>query len=280
MRRARIEAGPPPPRRHPIRPALRYPVAVQSEPHLQPALPPPTLAAPTAAPLPARWLAHLQRLPFHQALDTDGRARLHGELRRFVADKHWHGRGIVVTDEIKVVVAAHAALLVMNLEHRCYPNVHTVAIYPSAYAGNPLRGGAPGRPHLGEACADGTVLLAWDAVRGGALDPHDGRNLALHEFAHELDLEDGQADGRPLLLGRVPRAEWSRVFDANFAHLRERVAAGLTTLFDCYAARSRAEFFAVATEIFFERSRDLLREHRELYLLLCRYYGQDPAERD
>jgi len=229
--------------------------------------------------MPASWLAHLQRLPFYRALDSDGRARLQFELCAFADAKHWHGHGILVTDEIKVVVAAHAALLVMNLEHRCYPNVRTVAIYPSAYAGLPLPGGAPARRHLGEACADGTVLLAWDAVRHGAFDPHDGRNLALHEFAHELDLEDGCADGRPLLLGRVPRAEWSRVFDAHFAQLRDRITAGQTTLFDRYGAQSRAEFFAVATENFFERSRELLQAHRELYLLLCRYYGQDPAER-
>lgn len=235
-------------------------------------------------PFPVSWQPHLRRLPFYHRLDADGQERLRADLRVLVLHKHWHGHGILVDDEIKVVIAAQAALLLLNLEHDYYPNVHTILVHPTRYRDRVQRGrrrgdGANDREHDGEAMTNGVVVLAWDAVQRGVRDPHDGRNLVFHEFAHELDLLDGKADGRPPLPDHAQLWEWSRVFNAQFAQLREQVAAGKQTLLDSYGAKNRAEFFAIATECFFERGLELAHQHPDLYLVLWRFYGQDPAGR-
>ncbi len=233
-------------------------------------------------PFPAAWLPHLGGLPFYRRLDGRGQERLRHDLHVFVREKHWHGHGIVVTDEIQVVIAAQAALLLLNIEHDYYPNVHTIVVHPTRFrdadTDAPLRR-RQGPLTLGAVSTDGVVALAWDAVRFGAIDPRDGRNLVFHEFAHELDLLDGAADGEPPLSDARLHAEWGRAFHAQLLHLRAQVAQGHATLLDRYGAQSRAELFAVATECFFERSAELARQHPDLYLLLWRYYGQDPAAR-
>lgn len=234
-----------------------------------------------ASPMPLAWASYLRWLPAYRALDERGQHRLGADTRVLVAEKHWHGRGLLVTDAIKVVVAAQAALLLLNIEHDYYPRVTTILLYPSSYDDHAASAalGAVAYRQLGEARRDGTVVLAWDAAARGSLHPRDGHNLVLHEFAHQLDLEDGQADGHPPLPARLRLREWTRVLDAHLRQLREQAAQERITLLDRYGAANRAEFFAVATECFFERSRELAQQHPELYLLLWRYYGQDPAAR-
>ena len=122
------------------------------------------------------------------------------------------------------------------------------------------------------------VVVSWDDVVRGARDPADGSNVVLHEFAHQLDQEDGESDGAPLLRPTALR-NWGRVFAAKYERLREDVAADRPSVLDAYGAINRPEFFAVATESFFERPVQLEREHPELYRQLQQFYGQDRARR-
>jgi hypothetical protein len=120
-------------------------------------------------------------------------------------------------------------------------------------------------------------VLAWDDVEAGAADPDDGRNLVLHEFAHQLDFEDGSTDGTPPLESSAQARAWAEVFGNALEALRRAADAGEPTLLDPYGAQDPAEFFAVATETFFERGRELSGRHPKLYEELKRYYRQDPA---
>jgi MtfA peptidase len=121
-------------------------------------------------------------------------------------------------------------------------------------------------------------VLAWDDVRSGAADPNDGRNLVLHEFAHQLDFEDGSTDGIPLLDTGADARSWAEVFGEELEALQSAADAGEVTLLDPYGAQDPAEFFAVATETFFERPSELAQRHPRLYAELRRFYRQDPAD--
>jgi MtfA peptidase len=122
------------------------------------------------------------------------------------------------------------------------------------------------------------VVLAWDAAAHRLSDARCGSNLVMHEFAHQLDSEGGPADGTPVLAGTSGYAEWARVFHREFEALRRRVRRSREDVMDSYGAANPAEFFAVATEAFFERSRDLRLRHPALYRQLQGYYRLDPAE--
>jgi Mlc titration factor MtfA (ptsG expression regulator) len=136
---------------------------------------------------------------------------------------------------------------------------------------------------LGEAWDSGAVVLAWDAVHAGTANPGDGHNVVFHEFAHQLDFEDGRADGTPVLAAEVPwyrrrsrYKAWPRVLSGEYEKLRANIEEGKPTIIDEYGATNPAEFFAVATEAFFERPRALQERHPKLYEELKRFYRQDP----
>ena len=120
-------------------------------------------------------------------------------------------------------------------------------------------------------------MLSWDDVLVGASDLQDGRNLVLHEFAHQLDREDGAVDGAPLLDQRSQYVTWSRVLNAEFERLKRESWMGRPTVLDEYGTTDPAEFFAVATECFFEKPSALEKRHPELYSALQSFYRQDPA---
>ena len=122
-------------------------------------------------------------------------------------------------------------------------------------------------------------MLSWDDVRRGAADIHDGHNVVFHEFAHQLDAESGSTEGAPALGRRSSYLAWARVLSSEYERLRDDVAHHRHTLLDAYGATSPAEFFAVVTECFFERPRDLLRRHPGLYAQLAEFFRQDPAAR-
>ena len=130
---------------------------------------------------------------------------------------------------------------------------------------------------LGEAWKDGVVVLSWDDVRRGASDLHDGQNVVLHEFAHQLDQQDGSADGAPILEHRSQYLTWARVLRHDFEQLRSDTEQGRSDVLDAYGATSPAEFFAVATECFFEKPLALRARHPLLYEQLQSFYRQDPA---
>ena len=235
-----------------------------------------------AAPFPADWLALLERLAFYRMLDERGQQRIRDDLRVLIAEKEWEGcGGLELTDEIRVTIAAQASLLLLNIEHDYYPKMQTILVYPGAYRTPSQRDAAgvvqAGDARLGEAWPGGPVVLAWDAARHGALDPDDGHNLVYHEFAHRLDMLDGLADGTPPLPDREAAAQWVATMTVEYDALRAAAASGRATLLDAYGATNPAEFFAVATECFFERSRQLSARHPRLYQLLRDFYQQHPA---
>jgi hypothetical protein len=235
-----------------------------------------------AEPFPAAWLPLVERLPFYRHLDDGGQARIRDDLRVLIAERTWEGcGGLALTDEMRVVIAAQASLLLLNLEHDYYSGVTAILVYPSAYRTGAVRGASglvsEGQANLGETRMRGPVILAWDAALGGAVTASDGHNLVLHEFAHQLDLQDGLADGTPPIGDRRAFRTWVAVMTSEFQKLRAAAATGGATLLDHYGATNPAEFFAVATECFFERSAAMAQRHGELYAVLRDYYGQDPA---
>jgi Mlc titration factor MtfA (ptsG expression regulator) len=237
-----------------------------------------------ALPFPAAWLPVLERLPFYRGLDARGQQRIRDDLRVLIAEKNWEGcGGLVLTDEMKVTIAAQASLLLLDIEHEFYADVKSILVYPSAYKTMPKHDEAgvvrAGQTNLGEAWKRGPVVLAWDAARGGALDPKDGHNLVFHEFAHQLDMLDGLADGTPPLGDRGRLGAWATTMTAEFRALRDAAAHRRATLLDKYGATNPAEFFAVATECFFEKGRQMRDRHASLYAAMRDYYHQDPAAR-
>ena len=135
-------------------------------------------------------------------------------------------------------------------------------------------------PILGQAFAHGPVILVWDSVLHGARHPEQGHNVVYHEFAHKLDMLDGAADGTPPLAGRDQLADWVAVCSREFLRLRHLAEKGHKTFLDAYGATNEAEFFAVATEEFFDRPLALQKHSLELYRVLSAYYRQDPGGRE
>jgi len=237
-----------------------------------------------AQPFPQAWIPWLERLPFYVGLDDGERARLDDILRVIVAEKNWSGaEDFPVTEEMRVVIAAQAALLILDIEHDYYRRVDEIIVRPRAYEASYERraGGvvSVGSHNAGEAWYRGPVILAWDGVRQGAADPKDGHNLVFHEFAHKLDMLDGFVDGTPPLHRRDTYKLWTQVMTSEYAALKEAARRGRRSVLDRYGATNEAEFFAVATETFFEKPVQLQRKHASLYDLLQAYYRQDPIER-
>ncbi len=238
------------------------------------------------APAPARWAEVVaQRVPLAQGLTADERRRLLELVQLFLADKHFEGcNGLTLTEDMKVTIAAEACLLLLHLEGPVYPTLRTVLVYPGAFVPKSAWPPAPHQaepesvPLLGQSLRQGVVVLSWDDVLNGARDPADGRNVVLHEFAHQLDQEDGVVSGAPLLPGGALRA-WARVLAGEFDRLQRDAAADRPSVLDAYGATNEAEFFAVATEAFFEKPTALERDHPELYAQLREFYHQDPARR-
>ena len=237
-----------------------------------------------AQPFPPAWVDWLRPLPFYELLDEDERTRLHAILRVLVAEKTWTGSPeFPVTEEMKVIISAQAALLILEIDHAYFARADEIIVRPSVYEASYHRrdGGviSEGQHNLGEAWYRGPVILAWDGVRQGAADPKDGHNLVLHEFAHKLDMLDGYVDGTPPLHLRATYKTWTKVMSAEFEALKDAARRGRKSVLDAYGATNEAEFFAVATETFFEKPRQLQAKHEALYDLLRDYYRQDPIER-
>lgn len=238
-----------------------------------------------ARPFPPEWLAIIERnVPMYARLSEDDRRELRRRVLVFLAEKNFEGAGgLEMTDEIRVTIAAQACILLLRLDDDdYYPKLRSIVVYPTAYKvpREALHGEVVREDpaiHLGESWNDGAVVLSWNSARRGAADPRDGKNVILHEFAHQLDQEDGAADGTPELDTWALYAPWARVLSEHYLALQKAALAGRKTLLDHYGATHEAEFFAVASECFFERPLQLRTRHPELYDELSRYYGQDPA---
>ncbi len=239
-----------------------------------------------AEPFPKEWEQILFRnISLYRHIPASLKDQVHSGMKIFLGEKHFEGcGGLELTDEIRVTIAAQACMLLMNRKSRNYPGLSTVLVYPTAYVAQeniPL--GAVTyveneSVRAGESWIHGTVVLAWDHVLQGARDGRDGHNVVLHEFAHQLDQEDGIVDGAPDLDSRSDYARWARVLSRKYAQLRDDVDNRRTPILDEYGATDPAEFFAVATETFFEKSKQLKQHEPELYEELKNYYKVDPAE--
>lgn len=231
-------------------------------------------------PFPEEWQAYLNaNVVQYRLLTPAEQEKLRRRVQVFVAEKNWLGcGGLVVDDEMKVTIAAQACLLVLGIEYEYhYDQIRSILVYPDTYLHPPDRddgGYDEGRAVYGEAWHRGPIVLSWKNTRGIAGET--GGNLVFHEFAHHLDDLDGGMDGTPPLeRGQVRR--WERVVDEEYQRLVRAFRQGRATLLNQYGASSLAEFFAVATECFFERPCALEERHAELYAVLRDFYRQDPA---
>ena len=236
-----------------------------------------------AKPIPPPWLDILEKDVSHYGrLADSGRARLRNDMRVLIAEKRWEGcGGLDMNDRIRVVIAAQACVLLLGLEHDFYPHLRTILVYPTAYLSPATAPGFDGiqqpQVRLGEAMYRGPVVLSWADTLAGARREGDGHNLVFHEFAHQLDQQDTAFDGTPRLGSRQQYREWQRVMTREFEQLVERSSLGRATLLDQYGAQNPAEFFAVATECFFEQGTRMARIHPQLYEQIKRFYRQDPT---
>lgn len=236
-------------------------------------------------PFPASWEEILRRNVAHdRLLPPEDRRELREHILVFLDEKTFEGvGGLEMTDEVRVTIAAEACLLLLHRETNYYPGLSSVIVYPSRYL---VEGAKMHRPdgtvvesdhvRLGESWHRGNVVLAWDAARHGARVPHDGHNVVLHEFAHQLDGQWAGLEGAPALPNRSMYAAWARVLGCEYERLVEDVSRYRDTLLGEYAATSPAEFFAVVTEVFFERPGALREHHPDLYEQMKAFYRQDP----
>lgn len=243
------------------------------------------LRAILARPFPPDWLVILeQRLPFYRNLSAATQQQLLNLVKQFLHDKNFVGcAGQEINDDIRVTIAAQACLLLLNRSTGVYPQLQSVLVYPSTFLVTRDERDEIGlvSTHqsalLGESWDHGKVVLAWDNVENSVRDFQDGHNVVLHEFAHQLDSESGSDNGAPLLTTRGAYRNWARVFAAEFHELQEQAHHGEPSLLDQYGATNPAEFFAVATETFFERPLEMRAHHEELFNELKNYYQVDPT---
>lgn len=239
-------------------------------------------------PWPHDWEETLQQqMPLYNKLSPPQKKHLQQMVKIFVRQKPFEGcGGLVVSETMKVLIAAQACLLLVNRPvklNKLYPKLDVILIYPSAYVaqGVQQRGWQvwteQEQVRLGESWHQGMVVLAWDHVQSQALDLHDGHNVVLHEFAHQLDQEDGYSDGTPMLDQRSQYLSWGRHFGKVYQELCDKVSHHHVSFIDPYGATNPAEFFAVVTETFFEKPHQLQKRHPQLYSELATYYHLDPV---
>jgi len=237
--------------------------------------------------LPDDWEEIVRRcLAYWHLLDPHEQERLAELGEHLVVNKRWEAaNGFELTDEVVVTIAMQAAVLILGLDIDYFGKVTSIIVHPTTFAipgtrATAIRGmvDSGSLPLLGEAHHDrGPILLAWDQARRGARHRGRGHNVVLHEFAHKMDMLDGVVDGTPLMPNQTALDRWIEVCAAEFELMR-RGEAG--SLLDDYGATDPGEFFAVATEVFFDRPVDLRETKPQLYEVLGGYYRQDPAARE
>ena len=242
-------------------------------------------------PFPSQWLAIVsQQVQHYSYLDEEERHRLEQLVQIFIAEKQFEGcGGLEITDEIRVVIAAQACLLVLGLPPFQYSGLESVIVYPTTVTIPPSRqsifstDGAivpDGQAILGQAFLRGPVILVWDTVQRNARHPEQGHNVVYHEFAHVLDMRDGSADGTPILYSHKLYRAWVETCSREYAALKDKTRKGKKSVLDTYGSVHEAEFFAVATELFFDRPLRMKKDHLQLYNVLSEYYRQDSAARE
>ena len=223
--------------------------------------------------------------PLYSRLPAKDRHELHGHIHVFLDEKQFEGcREFEVTDEMRVTIAAQACLLLLHRETDYFPSTVTILLYATDFAveeevvedesGWIVTEYAEDR--AGESWEHGPVILSWEDVLAGASWEADGYNVVLHEFAHQLDLENGAVDGVPRLDDGRAYGEWEEAFAVAYNGLLTAVEAGRPTAIDEYAAEGPPEFFAVLTEAFFETPGVVIEHYPDVYDQLRNYFQQDP----
>jgi Mlc titration factor MtfA (ptsG expression regulator) len=234
----------------------------------------------------ARWRRAKKHLPFLDGLSADEARRLKEMAIVFLAEKEFAPvGGVRLTEEDRLEIALQACLPVLELGLDWYDGWVGIVVHPSDFQVKRSHTDEDGVVHewddelAGESWPGGPVVLSWEALEDSGSVAEGGANVVIHEFAHKLDMAGGEADGVPPLPARAARERWTRVFDAEFGRFCEAVEAGRETFLDPYAAEHESEFFAVASEAFFESPNALRREFPALYGLFRDFYRQDPARR-
>lgn len=237
-------------------------------------------------PFPPDWEEILTyKVPLFRHLPVELRHELQGHIQVFLAEKYFEGcDGLVITDAMRVCIAAQACLLLLQRDTDYYPRLDAILVYPQTFVVRqkvtedgliPLDDRSE---RLGESWKQGMVVLAWDQVKQGASDYRDGQNLVLHEFAHQLDEEDGAANGTPALKSRSQYAAWNAILTREFERLRRASDRRQRDVLDPYGASNPAEFFAVTVEAFYEKPHQLKAKHPDLYEQLRHYFNVNPVE--
>ncbi|MBD2436530.1 M90 family metallopeptidase [Nostoc sp. FACHB-110] len=235
---------------------------------------------------PPLWSAIIENnLPIYLHLSPDERRRLQGHIQVFLTEKQFIGcQGLQVTEEMKLIIASFACLLLLNERGEYFPKLRSILIYPSAYFVNQTVAISDyiveerKDIRLGESWSRDQLILSWEQVQRDTKNWQDGHNVVLHEFAHQLDQEDGKAEGVPILAQKSDYPIWSKVMTAEYQKLCHDIEQNAITIIDSYGATNPAEFFAVATETFFEKPQQLSSHHPTLYDLLQNYYQLNPKK--
>jgi MtfA peptidase len=230
------------------------------------------------------WLTAIARYPFTRVLSADERQRLRELVTLFLHEKTLDGAGgLAIRDEIRMAVAVQACMLILNLDLDYFRGWSEIIVYPDEFVADYEYMDEDGvvhkvrEPMSGESWLQGPLILSWaDTEAAGS---GDGYNVVMHEFAHKIDMLNGDANGFPPLHKDMQREAWSSVFSAAYADLRARAERGEATVIDAYAAEDAAEFFAVASEAFFEIPQAIRATYPQVYAQLALFYRQDPAAR-
>lgn len=242
-------------------------------------------AALLATPLPEAWRRYLQHsFPLYQRLPPALQRKLEGHIQVFLQEKVFVGcNDMAVSDEVRLLIAAQACMLILNRPTDYYPGFETILVYPDTFVVPVTQRDGALQSHSvsarsGESWHRGPVVLAWDQVLEGAQDGRDGHNVVMHEFAHKLDEENWYMDGLPVLANGEQYADWKRVLTETYEALQQSVEQEQADVIDEYGATSPAEFFAVVTETFFEKPRQLQHHYPALYRQLQSFYHLDPCQ--
>lgn len=235
---------------------------------------------------PLLWVSILENhLDVYKFLSAEERRRLQGHIQVFLAEKQFIGcNGLQVTAEMQLVIAAIACLLLLNEQDKYFPKLRSILVYPSAYwATETIASGnfvveERRVVRLGESWATDQLVLSWEQVKYDTGHWQDGHNVVLHEFAHQLDQAEGRSAGVPTLSQPADYQLWAEVMTQAYQQLCQEMQCGVKTVIDRYGATNPAEFFAVATETFFEKPQPLLKQHPALYQLLKCFYQLDPVQ--
>lgn len=241
---------------------------------------------PLPSPFPAAWQATLEReVPFYSRMPRDeDRSQLRSDIFRFVDDKTWTPFDVDIDERKKLIIAAHACLLLNGrIDLPVYPRTREIILRSGVFGPRTQSIAPDGRlfesheARIGEAWYRGPIVLSWGAIEPLTIAPHPAHNVILHEFAHALDHLDGHSDGTPPLESRRALAEWAEVFSREFERLRNAAEGLQSNIIDPYGATNAPEFFAVVTEAFFCRATMLNRQHPELFEQMRLFFRQDPS---